>query len=348
MRAEEGTRVSTATDEQQMSFAERLQREGVALTRASLDTVQINLGKLCNQACAHCHVGAGPTRTEIMNRATMQRALELVEQSGATTVDLTGGAPEMNPHFRWLLEKVDDGKRQVLVRCNLTVLLEPGMEDLPQLYARHKVEVVASLPCYTETNVDKQRGQGVYEKSIEALRRLNAAGYGQPRSGLVLTLVYNPGGPSLPGPQAALEADYKRELKQRFGLEFTRLLTITNAPIGRFAAALGEQRCQAYEALLANAFNEATLDKLMCRRMVSIGWDGAVYDCDFNQALETGVAGMEQFRLGQVAAADVVKQLLERKITVGQHCFACTAGAGSSCGGALQTKSPKGQDCCGN
>src|SRR5919106_6189689 len=237
-----------------LPFAERVRQEKVSLRRISLDTVQINVGKLCNQACVHCHVDAGPKRTEIMDRRTAELALNFVRAAGAQKVDITGGAPELNPAFRFLVEQARQEGRQVIDRCNLTVLLEPGQEDLAEFLARMGVEVVASLPCYLEENVDQQRGQGVHKKSILALRRLNAVGYGQEGSGLVLSLVYNPLGAYLPPPQEQLEADYKRELSARFGIRFNHLYTVTNMPIARFAHMLQrENKLDAYLELLANA-----------------------------------------------------------------------------------------------
>lgn len=319
-----------------LPFAARVRQEGVYLRRTSIDTVQINVGKLCNQACIHCHVDAGPKRTEIMDRRTAELALELVKAAGAQTVDITGGAPELNPSFRFLVKQARRDGRRVMDRCNLTVLFEPGQEDLAVFLASMEVEVVASLPCYLAENVDKQRGRGVYEKSIEALQRLDALGYGQEGSGLVLNLVYNPVGAHLPPPQAKLEADYKRELGARFGIRFNHLYTLTNMPIARFAHMLQrEGKLEAYLELLARAFNPATLDGLMCRRLISVSWEGFVYDCDFNQMLDLRLGNGRPLRLGEISAAELVHHLAQRDIRVGTHCYGCTAGAGSSCGGAL-------------
>lgn len=317
-------------------FAARVRQEGVGLRRVSIDTVQINVGKLCNQACLHCHVDAGPQRTEIMDRRTAELALEFVRAAGAQTVDITGGAPELNPSFRFLVEQARREGRHVMDRCNLTVLFEPGQEDLGEFLASMQVEVVASLPCYSQENVEKQRGRGVYDKSIQAIRRLNALGYGQEGSGLVLNLVYNPVGAHLPPPQQQLEADYKRELGTRFGLCFHHLYTLTNMPIARFAHSLERDgKLDAYLELLATAFNPVTLDGLMCRHLVSVSWDGFLYDCDFNQMLDMRLSNGKPFRLGEQPAADLVRLLERRDILVGSHCYGCTAGAGSSCGGAL-------------
>jgi radical SAM/Cys-rich protein len=318
-------------------FAHRVRQEGQSLHRLAIDTVQINVGKLCNQACLHCHVEAGPKRTEILDRHTAELTLDFIRTAAPQTVDITGGAPELNPSFRWLVEQNRGEGRHVIDRCNLTILFESGQEDLPQFLADQRVEIVASLPCYSEGNVTKQRGQGVYDKSIEALRRLNRIGYGTDDSGLVLNLVYNPVGAYLPPPQATLEIDYKRELGDNFGITFNHLYTITNMPIARFAHALRrDNRAEVYMELLASAFNPATLDGLMCRRQVSISWDGYLYDCDFNQMLDMKVGGGKPFRLGEKPSAELVRLLEQRAILVDSHCYGCTAGAGSSCGGTLQ------------
>ena len=318
-------------------FAHRVRQEGQSLHRLAIDTVQINVGKLCNQACLHCHVEAGPKRTEIMDRHTAELTLDFIRAAVPQTVDITGGAPELNPSFRWLVEQNRGEGRHVIDRCNLTILFESGQEDLPQFLADQRVEIVASLPCYSEGNVTKQRGQGVYDKSIEALRRLNRIGYGTDDSGLVLNLVYNPVGAYLPPPQATLEIDYKRELGDNFGITFNHLYTITNMPIARFAHALRrDNKAEVYMELLASAFNPATLDGLMCRRQVSISWDGYLYDCDFNQMLDMKVGGGKPFRLGEKPSAELVRLLEQRAILVDSHCYGCTAGAGSSCGGTLQ------------
>ena len=318
-------------------FAHRVRQEGQSLHRLAINTVQINVGKLCNQACLHCHVEAGPKRTEILDRHTAELTLDFIRAAAPQTVDITGGAPELNPSFRWLVEQNRSEGRHVIDRCNLTILFESGQEDLPQFLADQRVEIVASLPCYSEGNVTKQRGQGVYDKSIEALRCLNRIGYGTDDSGLVLNLVYNPVGAYLPPPQATLEIDYKRELGDNFGITFNHLYTITNMPIARFAHALRrDNKAEVYMELLASAFNPATLDGLMCRRQVSISWDGYLYDCDFNQMLDMKVGGGKPFRLGEKPSAELVRLLEQRAILVDSHCYGCTAGAGSSCGGTLQ------------
>lgn len=313
-------------------FAARLARDGVALARARLDTVQINVGKLCNQVCRHCHVDAGPRRSEVMDWDTAEAALGLAIRAGAGTLDVTGGAPELNPGFRRIGETARRQGLELIVRHNLTVQEEPGQADLPELFAAWGARVVASLPCYLEENVDAQRGRGVHKKSLAALRRLNAVGYGRGR-GLVLDLVYNPGGPDLPPPQEALEADYKRELAARYGIVFDRLLTLTNMPIARFAEDLRRLGAwDTYLGTLADAHNPAAVAKLMCRELVSVSWDGWLYDCDFNQMLAMRLEdGGEPLHVARVRPEDLVG----RRIAVGEHCYGCTAGAGSSCGGQL-------------
>jgi len=319
-------------------FDAALAQHGLApLVRGEVTTLQVNVGKLCNQACHHCHVEAGPKRTEVMPRHVAQRVIGLLAASpSVTTVDITGGAPELNPTFRFLVEQARRLGRHVIDRCNLTVLFEPGMEGLAEFLAGHQVEVIASLPCYTAENVDQQRGRGVFEKSIEALRQLNALGYGQPDSRLQLNLVYNPLGAFLPPPQEALESDYKRQLRDRYGIEFHRLHTLTNMPIKRFADFLHHKGDYGtYMGLLVNHFNPVTVRGLMCRSLVSVGWEGTLYDCDFNQMLEmeAGAAAERGLRtLWDIAALD---QLAGRRIATGSHCFGCTAAAGSSCGGSL-------------
>lgn len=318
------------------AFASRACHTAGRLRRVRIERVQINLGKRCNQACRHCHVDAGPKRTEIMDRSMIDLALDLVRAAGVHTVDMTGGAPELNPSFRYAVKTLRSAGRQVIDRCNLTVLFEPGQEDLAEFLALMGVEIIASLPCYSEENVTRQRGQGVYDKSMQALRTLNALGYGQDGSGLTLNLVYNPVGPQLPPSQQQLEADYKRELGARFGLVFNHLYTITNMPIARFAHSLErEGQFDTYMQLLADAFNPATLEGLMCRSQVSVSWDGFVYDCDFNQMLNLTLGHTVPLRLGDQPTDRLVRALEQRAIAVGSHCYGCTAGAGSSCGGAL-------------
>jgi radical SAM/Cys-rich protein len=317
------------------NFDRMLTRHGLgSLTRAKAATLQVNVGKLCNQACHHCHVDAGPARTERMVRATAERVLELLAHSPAVrTVDLTGGAPELNGNFRMLVEGGRRAGREVMVRCNLTVMFEPGMERLGEFYRDNRVVLVCSLPCYSAANVERQRGRGVFEKSIAALRSLNALGYGD--GGLELSLVYNPVGPVLPPPQATLEADYRRELGA-YGVRFNRLLTITNMPIARFAHQLHQwDKYVEYMGLLVNHFNPGTVEGLMCRALVSVGWDGQLYDCDFNQMLDIPIGAARARRALTVWDIDDLDTLAGTPIATGAHCFGCTAGAGSSCGGAL-------------
>ncbi|MDQ3335717.1 MAG: arsenosugar biosynthesis radical SAM protein ArsS [Myxococcota bacterium] len=311
-------------------FAQALADQGLALRRAETTTLQINVGKLCNQACHHCHVEAGPKRTEIMSRAVVERVIELLAASPqVTTIDLTGGAPEMNPHFRWLVDEARRLGRRVIDRCNLTVLFEPGMEDLADFLAARDVEIVASLPCYSAKNVEEQRGHGVFAKSIAGLQQLNELGYGK-GGARVLNLVYNPNGAFLPPAQDGLERRYKEELAEHFSITFDHLFTITNVPIARYADFLDAQgKYDEYMSLLVTHLNPRAVPGLMCRSLVSVGWDGAVYDCDFNQMLELPLpAARTIFDLTSLALAD-------HAIATGSHCFACTAGAGSSCGGSL-------------
>jgi radical SAM/Cys-rich protein len=314
-------------------FLQRLAGHQLALTRARTEVLQVNVGKLCNLTCNHCHVNAGPKRTEIMARPTIDRVLDWLARTEIPTVDITGGAPEMIPDFRYFVETVRSltPGRHVIDRCNLTILLEPGYTDLATFLARNEVEIIASLPCYTPKNVNEQRGDGVFDGSIRALQLLNKVGYGT-KERLPLHLVYNPNGAFLPGPQAELEADYKRELKKHFGIVFNRLYTITNMPIARFAAYLRRHgEYDEYMELLAGAFNPHTVPGLMCRTTLSVGWQGEVYDCDFNQMLDLQCHDGRPLYLWDVEPA----RLEDRAILTGDHCFGCTAGCGSSCGGAL-------------
>jgi len=304
------------------------------IARRRLETLQVNVGYVCNQTCLHCHVNAGPTRTESMTRETADLVLAYLAASGATTLDVTGGAPEINPQFRHLVTAARRAGIRVIDRCNLTILSEPGYEDLAQFLAAEGVEIVASLPCYTPELVDRQRGAGVYERSIAGIQALNALGYGREGSGLTLDLVYNPQGPSLPPPQAKLEADYKRILGDKFGIEFNRLFTLANMPIQRFGSTLVTKgQFNSYMALLRGAHRDENLDGVMCRSLVSVDWQGYLYDCDFNQmlGLPLVVAGRKRPHL-----ADVMDRDLDgNSIVVRDHCYGCTAGQGSSCGGAL-------------
>ena len=316
------------------SFDSTLRDHGFgALQRSEVTTLQINVGKLCNQACHHCHVEAGPKRTEILLPETADRIVNLlITTPSIQIVDITGGAPELNPNFTRLVLLSRALGRHVIDRCNLTVFFEPGQDDLPEFLAGNKVEITASLPCYTAENVDKQRGRGVFGKSIRALQLLNQLGYGKPGSGLILNLVYNPPGASLPPAQEKLETEYKVQLKQHFGIGFNRLYTIANMPIKRFSEFLvrnGQQ--EEYMGLLVNHFNPSTVEHLMCRSLVSVGWDGRLYDCDFNQMLDIEAPGRKT-----IWDIHSFSEFANRKIATGRHCFGCTAGAGSSCGGSLK------------
>ena len=309
-----------------------------ALRRASLDTLQVNLGYKCNQSCLHCHVNAGPNRTEMMDADTVDLLLAVLRERGVKTLDLTGGAPELNPHFRRLVRAARAMGLKVIDRCNLTILSEPGHEDLAQFLADERVEVVASLPCYSAANVDRQRGDGVFERSISGLRALNALGYADADadadSGLVLNLVYNPQGASLPPPQTALEADFKRELGTHFGIRFNHLFTLTNMPIQRFGSTLvSKGTFQSYMQLLKSAYRSENLDGVMCRSMLSVDWQGDLYDCDFNQmlGLRARVNGSARAHLRDLLAHSAQGEA----IRVADHCYGCTAGQGSSCGGSL-------------
>ena len=317
-------------------FSDVLEQHGLgAPIRDRVTTLQVNLGKRCNMSCRHCHVEASPRRQEVLERPVAERVIALLERSpDAAVLDLTGGAPELNPGFRYLLREARRLGREVLDRCNLTVLLEPGQEDLADLLADQQAHVVASLPCYLGENVDQQRGAGAYERSIEALRRLNALGYGDEGSGLLLDLVYNPLGAFLPPRQDRLQASYKEELGRRFGIRFNQLFTITNMPIARFAEQLRRQgKYDAYSELLRQSFNHGTVPGLMCRSMVSVAHDGALYDCDFNQMLGLPLASGR--RATSIFDLDSLDELRGSPIATDDHCFGCTAGAGSSCTGAL-------------
>ncbi len=301
------------------------------IRRGRVTTLQMNLGYLCNLSCTHCHVNAGPKRTELMSRETMKVALQFADKYKLETLDVTGGSPEMNPDFRWLVQQARQQGMQVMDRCNPTILVEPGYEDCAEFLARQQVEVIASLPCYLEDNVDAQRGKGVFSASIKALQKLNELGYGLPESGLTLNLVFNPQGTALPPPQMQLEEAYRTFLNEHFGLQFNHLFTITNMPIQRFGAVLlAKGQFNDYMNLLKQAYQPANLDQVMCRSLLSVDWQGYVYDCDFNQMLGMPVAGRNTH----------LRQLLEQlpesmPITVADHCYGCTAGQGSSCTGVL-------------
>ncbi len=314
-------------------FEESLQSHGLApLTATGLQVFQMNLGKMCNQTCKHCHVDAGPDRKEIMTRETMEACLRALAKTEIPTVDLTGGAPELNPNFRWLVERLREQDRHIIDRCNLTILLAKGFTELPDFFARHRVEVIASLPYYLARNTDAQRGGGVFEASIEAIQRLNAIGYGQPGTGLELNLVYNPTGAFLPPRQGAIEPEFRQELRKRHGLEFNHLYVITNMPINRFLEFLSRTgQYEQYMERLISAYNPAAAEGVMCRTMLSIGWDGLLYDCDFNQQLEIPLAPGQPRHINDFEA----DRLAARSIQTALHCYGCTAGAGSSCAGEV-------------
>jgi radical SAM/Cys-rich protein len=334
MRRDRSRRHSLAHGAHVMNrFSAQLTAEGLQLRRARPEILQVNVGKLCNLTCMHCHVNAGPKRKEIMTRKTIDRIIKWLAETDIPIVDLTGGAPEMIPDFRYFIERVKllQPSRKIIDRCNLTILLERGYEGLAEFLARNKVEIIASMPCYRPGNVNAQRGEGVFDGSIKALQLLNSLGYGIGVD-LPLHLLYNPVGPFLPPPQAKLEADFKRELKQHFGIVFNNLFTITNLPIARFASYLRHNnKFEDYMRLLIDNFNPATIEGLMCRNTISVGWRGEVYDCDFNQQLD-----MQWQNGNPIFLWDVDPHKIDnREIMTGDHCFGCTAGSGSSCGGAL-------------
>ena len=315
-------------------FQQSLADQGIVeLRRGTLRTVQINVGKVCNQTCTHCHVDAGPDRRESMSRETAQQVIGFLARSEAQTLDITGGAPEMNPHFRSLVEQARKLGKQVIDRCNLTILLAKGFTDLPEFLAEHRVNIVASLPCYLEENCDAQRGDGVFGKSIQAIRKLNELGYGQPETGLELDLVYNPVGTGLPPAQAQLEQVYREQLDQRYGILFNRLYTITNMPVSRFLDdLLRQKKYELYMQQLIESFNPRTIDGLMCRTLVSVDWNGYLYDCDFNQMLDLPIDGQNaRLHISELQDSDLV----ERSAKTANHCFGCTSGCGSSCNGSL-------------
>ncbi len=319
--------------EQFPAFAQKLRQVSLfPLKPTHLDIFQINVGKMCNQVCKHCHVDAGPDRKEIMTRETMEQCLVALASSNMGTVDLTGGAPEMNPDFRWFVEQISKLGRQILVRCNLTIIVaNKKYYDLPDFFKEHQVKVASSLPYFSEARTDAQRGTGVFADSIRALKMLNAVGYGQEGSGLVLDLVYNPSGAFLPSNQQALENEFKKKLKAGYGIDFNNLFTITNLPVSRFLEYLLETgNYEAYMEKLVTAFNPVAAANVMCRNTISVGWDGYLYDCDFNQMLELKVAKSAPQHISEFNE----QALTERSIVLNQHCYGCTAGAGSSCGGS--------------
>lgn len=304
-----------------------------AITRMRLDILQLNLGYLCNLSCVHCHVNAGPNRTELMSKQTIDQVLAFAINNKVSTLDLTGGAPEMNPHFRYLVTTATQHNIKIIDRCNLVILNEPTYEYLAEFLAENKVIIIASLPCYLEDNVDKQRGNGVFQQSITALQHLNKLGFGQQGGELTLDLVYNPQGPSLPPAQASLQHSYKTHLKQHYGVLFNQLFTMANMPIQRFGSTLiSKGSFEGYMQLLVDSYNPATLEQVMCRNTLSIDWQGYVYDCDFNQMLDLPLAD----RADKIHLADIIQEQLQHMpIATRQHCYGCTAGQGSSCGGAL-------------
>lgn len=317
------------------NFDNKLKNAGYAngITPKKIEIFQINIGKLCNQTCAHCHVDAGPDKKEEnMDRATLETCLDIIINHKIPTVDITGGAPEMNPHFRWFVESCSSAGVKVMVRCNLTIIMaNKKYHDLPAFFATNKVHVVSSLPYFTASRTDSQRGDGVFNDSIEALKRLNNIGYGKEETGLILDLVYNPSGAFLPGNQSELESEFKRQLLRRYDIVFNSLFAITNLPVSRFLEYLIESdNYESYMTELSNAFNPVTVDGLMCRNTVSVSWDGYIYDCDFNQMLDLK---------SDISAPHIndfnAKELAKRIIKTNQHCYGCTAGSGSSCGGAV-------------
>lgn len=314
------------------AFDTRVQKDcNLVLFATEINTVQVNIGFRCNQSCVHCHLGCGPDREEVMTWETMESVIETARSIKPDLIDITGGAPEIHPHIRRFISELTDSGCAVQVRTNLTAMMESDLEETIQFFKNKKVALVASMPCYTEENVNRQRGSGTYEKSVMVLQTLNRFGYGK-NSEMPLNLVYNPGGPALPPDQGELEADYKREFHERWGIQFTNLLTITNMPIGRFWMNLErEEKADEYMDLLVGGFNRQTVETLMCRTQINVGWDGTLYDCDFNLALDIPISNGSS-RTVEDLKADL---LIGRSIATGMHCFGCTAGAGSSCGGAI-------------
>ena len=316
------------------AFATKLRESNqYPLEPTIIDTLQINVGKMCNQTCKHCHVDAGPDRNEIMTRDTMQQCLDVIKENSFSCIDVTGGAPEMNPNFRWFVEEIRAISKnlKIIVRCNLTIIVaNPAYHDLPEFFKEHKIEIASSLPYFSAMRTDSQRGEGVFEKSIRALKMLNDVGYGKEGTGLVLDLVYNPSGAFLPGSQESLEAEFKKRLKNPFGIVFNKLFAITNLPVSRFLDYLiASGNYDDYMEKLISSYNPIAAKGVMCRNLVSVGWNGYLYDCDFNQMLE-----MKVETTGQHISQWNTKNLTQREIQINQHCFGCTAGAGSSCGGA--------------
>lgn len=320
-------------DEVSTAFSSKLKNDSLfPLTSKKVEFFQVNMGKMCNQVCKHCHVDAGPDRKEIMTRETMQQCLDALQHSEAHTVDLTGGAPEMNPDFRWFVEQLSSLGKKIIVRCNLTIIVaNKKYYDLPEFFKKYNIEVVSSLPYFNEKKTDSQRGDGVFSASIKALKMLNEVGYGKEGSGLNLHLVYNPNGAYLPGNDAELQAQFKRKLKQKFDIEFNDLYAITNIPVSRFLDYLiASGNFIEYMDKLVNSYNTAAAENVMCRNTISIGWDGYLYDCDFNQMLELKVNTNSKPHISEYNE----QELEGREIIVNQHCYGCTAGSGSSCGGS--------------
>ncbi len=314
-------------------FAKKLENANLfPLSPTKLEIFQINLGKMCNQTCKHCHVDAGPDRKEIMTRSTMEKILLILQNSSAQTIDLTGGAPELNPNFRWFVEQLSHLKKNIIIRCNLTIILaNKSYNDLPEFFKKHQVHLVSSLPFYDKEKTDRQRGEGVFHDSIEALKRLNAVGYGVPNTNLKLDLVYNPAGAFLPGPQETLQKEFKLQLFEMFGIQFTNLFAITNMPISRFLDFLiVSENYENYMEKLVHAFNPLAAKEVMCRNTISIGWEGSIYDCDFNQMLDLKIADSSHDHIDRYLESSVN----DRPIVLNQHCYGCTAGSGSSCGGS--------------
>lgn len=333
--ADTPTQIRTIENAPIPTFQEKIRQAGLfPLTSTGIEIFQINLGKVCNQTCRHCHVDAAPDRKEAMSKEIMEKCLAIIDKLGVNIVDITGGAPEMNPHFRWLVEELSRRNRKILVRCNLTIILaNPKFHDLPEFFKAHRVEVISSLPYFTATRTDAQRGEGVFEKSICALRKLNDVGYGKENTNLILNLVYNPSGAFLPSNQKELEQLFKRRLYQEHGVTFNELFCITNLPISRFLEyLLTSGNFETYMQKLASAFNPLAAANVMCRNTISVGWNGYLYDCDFNQMLDLAITqNGERIHVNQLKIND----LQHREIIVGKHCYGCTAGAGSSCSGTI-------------
>lgn len=328
-----GQQLKILSEIKQQKFSEKISNSGfLPLKAKDIEVLQINLGKMCNQVCTHCHVDAGPDRKEIMTRETMEQCLEVLKENQIPIVDLTGGAPEMNPNFRWFIGECYKLKVKIMVRCNLTIILaNKKYNSLPEFFKEHQVEVISSMPFYTAKRTDAQRGDGVFAKSLKGLGLLNTIGYGKEGTGLVLNLIYNPAGAFLPGSQKELEKLFKKELKEKWDIEFNSLFAITNMPVSRFLESLiRNENYEQYMQKLVSSFNPLTLKGLMCKNTLSVGWDGKLYDCDFNQMLELEISGTGAKHISGFKK----EELKNRKIVINNHCYGCTAGAGSGCGGA--------------